>query len=353
MKRNLSVKQLAKLAGVSAGTVDRVLHNRGNVSEKSLRAVEKVLSEYGYKYNIHASAISLRRSYRILVVIPAPGKGDYWSSVKSGIEKALGDYADIQISLDWMFYDQFDLFSFREVKDRIDAKLYDAAIIGPTFETDTREFCGRFDEESIPYVFVDAMIGGTSPYASFTAPQEACGGMVCRLLLTNREKDSDIAVMNMKRKGGVSSSNVLERRAGMDSYLKATGRSAEIIKEVEISLTEPQGNVDAVARFLEENPNVKGFAVLNSRGHIMADILTKIGVKGIRTVSFDLTEENIDCLKAGTLDIIICQRPVRQGYSAIVALIDHLLYHRHEPGVVHHVSADIIIRENFPYYSEI
>ncbi|HNX12560.1 MAG TPA: LacI family DNA-binding transcriptional regulator, partial [Paludibacteraceae bacterium] len=39
------IKDIAVLAGVSEGTVDRVLHNRGEVSKKSKEAVEKVLKE--------------------------------------------------------------------------------------------------------------------------------------------------------------------------------------------------------------------------------------------------------------------------------------------------------------------
>ena len=43
MARQVKIKDIAQMAGVSVGTVDRVLHNRGNVSAKSLKAVEEVI----------------------------------------------------------------------------------------------------------------------------------------------------------------------------------------------------------------------------------------------------------------------------------------------------------------------
>lgn len=44
--QNYTIKDIARMAGVSAGTVDRVLHNRGDVSEKSKEKVQKVLDAH-------------------------------------------------------------------------------------------------------------------------------------------------------------------------------------------------------------------------------------------------------------------------------------------------------------------
>ena len=52
-QKRIRIKDIAKLAGVSAGTVDRVVHNRGNVSAKSREAVEKVLKEVNYAQHPH------------------------------------------------------------------------------------------------------------------------------------------------------------------------------------------------------------------------------------------------------------------------------------------------------------
>ena len=48
----IRIKDIAALAGVSTGTVDRVLHNRGEVSQKSREKIEKILTELNYQPNI-------------------------------------------------------------------------------------------------------------------------------------------------------------------------------------------------------------------------------------------------------------------------------------------------------------
>ena len=52
-RKNYKIKDIAAMAGVSVGTVDRVLHNRGDVSEKSRKKVEQVLEKILYLSLIH------------------------------------------------------------------------------------------------------------------------------------------------------------------------------------------------------------------------------------------------------------------------------------------------------------
>jgi len=71
-KKNMRIKDIAKAAGVSVGTVDRVLHNRGKVSEDALKKVMEVLNKNEYKPNLIARMLGSNRSYRIVVLLPNP-----------------------------------------------------------------------------------------------------------------------------------------------------------------------------------------------------------------------------------------------------------------------------------------
>ena len=57
----IRIKDIAALAGVSTGTVDRVLHNRGEVSQKSREKIEKILTELNYQPNIYATALASKK----------------------------------------------------------------------------------------------------------------------------------------------------------------------------------------------------------------------------------------------------------------------------------------------------
>ena len=48
----VTLQQIAELAGVSRGTVDRALHNRGRVNSEVALRIRKIADELGYAYHL-------------------------------------------------------------------------------------------------------------------------------------------------------------------------------------------------------------------------------------------------------------------------------------------------------------
>ena len=63
MSEKIRIKDIAIRAGVSVGTVDRVLHDRPNVSKPAREKVEKALQEMNYQPNVYASALAYNKSF--------------------------------------------------------------------------------------------------------------------------------------------------------------------------------------------------------------------------------------------------------------------------------------------------
>ena len=77
----IRIKDVAKLAGVSVGTVDRVLHNRPNVSEEARTKVEKAIKEMDYRPNVYASALAYNKTYNFYCIIPKHMSEAYWEEI--------------------------------------------------------------------------------------------------------------------------------------------------------------------------------------------------------------------------------------------------------------------------------
>ena len=101
--QNYTIKDIARMAGVSAGTVDRVLHNRGDVSPKSKAKVQKVLDEIHYQPNVFAIGLAAKKKYTFICLIPYYIEHDYWHSVVSGIERARQELRPFNVSVDYLY----------------------------------------------------------------------------------------------------------------------------------------------------------------------------------------------------------------------------------------------------------
>lgn len=69
IRGNISTAQLAKICGVSQGTVDRALNNRKGINPQTRERILSVAREYGYRPNIHARCMAGGRSMLIGVVV--------------------------------------------------------------------------------------------------------------------------------------------------------------------------------------------------------------------------------------------------------------------------------------------
>ena len=82
------IVDIARMAGVSVATVDRVIHNRGKVSEENLARINEVLRRVDYRPNLIARSLASGRRYTLCAVMPRFAPGEYWADFEAGIARA-------------------------------------------------------------------------------------------------------------------------------------------------------------------------------------------------------------------------------------------------------------------------
>jgi LacI family transcriptional regulator len=150
--KNIRIKDIAQLSGVSVGTVDRVLHNRGRVSEDALKKVLAVLEQIDYKPNLIARTLGANKTYRIAALIPDPDQDPYWAYSKSGISQAEAEWLRYGVTVQPYFFNQYDKNSFKEVADAVTMTSPDGILVAPIFYNETLPFFEQFKLNSIPFV---------------------------------------------------------------------------------------------------------------------------------------------------------------------------------------------------------
>lgn len=67
---NLSIKEVARLAGTSVATVSRVINQNGRFSKETEKRVREVIEKYNYRPNELARSLRVDKAQVVGVIIP-------------------------------------------------------------------------------------------------------------------------------------------------------------------------------------------------------------------------------------------------------------------------------------------
>lgn len=86
----VTIKDVARVAGVSTATVSRVVHNGGKVGDACRAHVQQVIKDLGYRPNTNARALVSKKTNIVGVIMPQLWV-TFFSSLTSGAEKAASE----------------------------------------------------------------------------------------------------------------------------------------------------------------------------------------------------------------------------------------------------------------------
>jgi LacI family transcriptional regulator len=99
-ERPLTIRDVARLAGVSIATVSRVLNERSDVSPATRQAVLEVVQQHGFQLNRGARALHSGRTGLIGVTVPFI-EGSYFAAMLGGIADAVDDAGMKLVLIPW------------------------------------------------------------------------------------------------------------------------------------------------------------------------------------------------------------------------------------------------------------
>ncbi len=344
----IRIKDIAQLAGVSEGTVDRVIHNRGEVSVKSRDAVEKVLKEINYSPNLLARSLALKKELLIAFLIPKHESGDYWEIVENGFKSAHAEFSQYHVSLKKYYFNQFDVKDFQCVTSQVIISKPDAVIISPIFRQETIDFTAMLNKLNIPFSYIDSMIENTGFLTYYGQNSFLSGYIAAKLLLNSTCENSKVIVIRTKRKGAVSN-QTLSRNNGFMHYIEEKKLDAISLLKVEIEDENDNLNIEILRKIFDENKNITAAITFNSKVHKLAVYFNELNKTDIRLIGYDLTVKNIEYLKKNIVSYLIAQRPEKQAYLTVRDLSRKLIF-KQDIKNINYVPIDILMKENIDNY---
>jgi len=129
----LTIKEIAKLCGVSRGTVDRVLNNRGRVKPDTAALILQTIERKGYTKNIAGRALTVRRSAPTIGVIHSGRGNPFFADVVAGIRHAERELADYGVTVELRELEGYDAQAQAAAVDELAARV-SALVLHPINE---------------------------------------------------------------------------------------------------------------------------------------------------------------------------------------------------------------------------
>jgi LacI family transcriptional regulator len=341
------VKEIARRANVSIATVDRVIHNRSGVSEKTKKKINDIIKELDYQPNILASRLASRKIISFAILIPRVSEEtDFWEAPMKGIIRAEAEIRKYGVQVTTFYFDLNKQESFNEQASLILEGHFQGVLLAPSFIDAARKFGHACHKLKIPFVFIDSDVPDEHNLC-YIGPHLFQSGYVGAKLSTYRLKEKHkVAVVNISKE--TDSYNYLQIEEGFRSYFKDHDLPTEIIR-VDIKDTDSLSVARDLTRALHEHEDVEAIFVTNSRVFSVAAFLKKSKRTDISLIGYDYLKENISFLNQGLIDFLICHKPEEQGYRGLMALYQKLVLGT-PVEKTHFMPIDIITKENQAFY---
>jgi LacI family transcriptional regulator len=343
------IKDIASLAAVSIGTVDRVLHDRDGVAEKTREKVKQLLKETKYSPNVMAQVLKSRKGYYLVSLLPEPTKDNvFWEKHSSGIERAIEELDLFNVTITQVTFDMFREEDFQKKARSILSLKPDGVLLAPIFKSESIAFCLRLNEIKIPFVFVDGYIENTDFLAYIGEDIYRSGRVAGHLTDMVTPEKSDILIVNIAR--NIQNVHHLNNRMkGFLSYFEKPGINNG--KKIKISIPDPSPrNVkNALDKAFTENPGIGSIYMSGSKSYLIAAYLEEKGHKTVNLIGYDLLDNNVRYLRSGIIRFLIGQRPEEQTYKAVKKLFEFLSLNK-VPDNIEYLPVDIITSENVDFF---
>ncbi len=341
-----TIRNVAERARVSIGTVDRVIHRRGKVSKEAEERVLAAIEELGYRPNLLARNLKLKRTLTFAALLPEPQQdGGYWASPTRGIRRAAASLAGHQVEVVFFHHDRYREDSLRESFEKMLAAKPDGLLIAPVFPV----ACGELIREipaRIPYVFFDSDIPAADRLAYIGQDSCQSGRLAAQLLSMTAGANRHLGVIRVLP----TDYHIEERVRGFRSFLAESDEIRVTAHDVNGS-GEQESFDEVIGSILAREDRPGGLFVTNARTYRVARAVRRIAREEHRPliIGYDLIERNVELLKAGFIDFLISQDPDQQGFEGVQTLFRHLAL-REEIRTTIAMPLDIVTRENVAYY---
>lgn len=338
---SVTIREIALQAGVSRGTVDRVLNGRSGVKPEIRARVLAIADELQYVPNVAAKALAYNRKPIQIGIVMPPKEISFFDEIRKGIHAAEDELKGLGICLEYVYINNQQPDEGAKAIQTLIANGASGILFSAIDDEAIRASLDKAVEQGIPVVTFNSDIEN-SKRSCFVGQDLGKSGEIAAGLLSR--------ILKGKAKVLVVAGNMKfhAHRKRVQHFIENLVVHSEI--EV-VDVIEGYERYEDTFRKLNEvlklYPDLDG--VYMASGHVGACLdAVKLAGKGgqLRIVCNDLIQEVEQGLREGLIDFTIMQNPVQQGYRSLRILYDLIFTGKKPESEYQYTETSILIAES-------
>lgn len=335
-----TIKEIAELAGVSRGTVDRVLNNRGMVNPDTARKVKEIANALNYKPNKAGLILSAQKKKLKLGVILFGANNPFFDDVKKGIKeksKELESYnCTVKIKSIPLCIDE----QIKAIDSFVNEGINGIALTPYNDEKIILKINELYDM-GIPVITLNTDIDGSKRLAYVGSNYYDSGKTAAGLINIITHGDVNVGIIS-------GSKNVMchsERISGFKNCIEENYPHIKIVGTV-YNDDDDIKSYELTSQLLQNKDiNALFFVAGGVYGGCSAVISSK-RENNITSISFDSVPTTKAMIEKGLIKATICQQPKFQGSKPLDILFSYLSTGEVPKEEHIYLRSDIRIKEN-------
>lgn len=337
----VTIKDIAKLANVSRGTVDRALNNKAGIKAETRENIINIAKALNYEPNEIGKALVLRNKIKLGFILE-PISNPFFGEIMAGVNESAKELKKNGINTEVCVMNSYE----EEEQIEMIRKLKKSEINGLALTA--------IDSERIRYELDECVKNGIKVVTcntDITQCQRAC------FIGTDHEKSARVAAELLGKLAGQRGEFIVvigyryilahrQRLKGFEDKIREEYPDIQIKKVIEVE----EDDEIALSKTLDALENIPGINGIYIASNGILGVANAIKIKNksqsIKVIAYDYAPYTVDLVKEGVIDAVICQEPVKQGYLALKILYNLIISGKQPKNEFFATSIDIRLKEN-------
>ena len=314
LRRRATVHDVARAAGVSLATVDRVLNGRAGVSPGTTEKVEAAIATLGFQRDLSASLLARARDLRVVFVIP-DSSNEFMAGLADAVTRRAGEAVADRLHLQTIRLKALDADALAACLDALDPRDCDCAVIVATQDASVLAAVGNATRRGVVVMTLVSDLPGSSRRHFIGIDNVAAGRTAASLMGRFCPQGGKVALIA----GSLHLHDHRDRLEGFRATIAAEFPALELVGPIE-GHDERAETETHVTQLLSRHPDLAGIYNLGAGNSGLVAALDASRRSGtIRVIAHELTEPTRNGLRSGAIDVVLDQNPDGEIRAAIDA----------------------------------